>query len=820
MPILTVMLKSSKSLKLQRYPIKISFMPDLHSTPKYLQQKSNSDSLSISSARFSMLVLAIAYTLFVIYGSLVPLNFQHHSWHEAVEAFKNIRYLDLGIGSRADWVANILLFVPLAFVWLGALWQSTSMAWRIVAMLFVLLACTSLSIAIEFTQIFFPPRTVSLNDIYAETLGTFIGASLWWATGTSVTRWYLGWRKAEGPMDLAQRLLYGYLFLLFGYNLLPLDLTISPVEIYHKWHAGRIVLIPFTFTNGHDEFAQRLYGFLTDVLIWVPVGMLARLTAKRNGRQIWLSLTAAAALIEFLQIFVYTRVTDTSTILTASFGSAVGIWLAIRWRTKEPAAEQAKVASNIGGLIAGILLWLALIFAVFWYPFDFRIDGAFVGSRLAEATTRVPLALYYFGTEYRAATEVLHKMGFFFPLGILLALFVGRIRFGSPSLWKMAAFAGVGIVAGLVEVGQLFLPGKFADLTDVVLEMSGGWAGCALAWRISSIHRIWIAPVILSPRHSPWLFTGGFVLGLTLLLWAAPHIPAIPYNVRKLIAQEHPIFSALGLACAIAWIFGFPAWAARYMASGSRQLMYLPLFLLLHGIVAWFLLRMAAPIEMIYKIVSSPILDWPWEWELIGRFIGLFTLWSVISFGAGFIALRSWLPKAGGVLWVWVVASLTSLLVTYVVVIQHAATDNLTELLVGAGTPMAFLWVTAGLFMLALAGSQLACALGSGMRAGVVRGVLWSVASFPLTYLALRAGFEPYVIKYGQVFSAFQFLLSQDRANYAAPMELLLRYGFAHGILLCVIAASQAPFLGNFILWQMSKTIRPVPEQKAITREG
>ena len=133
---------------------------------------------------------------------------------------------------------------------------------------------------------------------------------------------------------------------------------------------------------------------------------------------------------------------------------------------------------------------------------------------------------------------------------------------------------------------------------------------------------------------------------------------------------------------------------------------------------------------------------------------------------------------------------------------------------------MAFLWVTVGLFMLALAGSQLACALGSGMRVGVVRGVLWSVASFPLTYLALRAGFEPYVIKYDQVFSAFQFLLSQDRANYAAPMELLLRYGFAHGILLCVIAASQAPFFGNLILWHMSKTIRPAPEQKAITREG
>ncbi|CAH1903977.1 conserved membrane hypothetical protein [Candidatus Nitrotoga sp. HW29] len=784
-------------------------MSDLHATPKYPQPKSDGDSLGIPTSRFSILAIAIAYTLFVIYGSLVPLNFQPYPLQEAFEAFSNIRYLDLKIGNRIDWVSNILLFVPLAFVWLGLLWHSKNVVWRIIVTLFILLACTGLSVMIEFTQIFFPPRTTSLNDIYAQILGTFIGVSLWWALGSSVTRWYLGWRTAKGSMDLAQQLLYGYLFLLFGYSLLPLDLTISPVEIYHKWHAGRIVLIPFTFTNGQDEPAQRFYGYLIDVLIWVPAGMLARLTAKHNGRKIWLRLTAAAALIEFLQIFVYTRVTDTSAILTASLGSAVGIWLAIRWRTKERAAEQAKTVSNTGGLIAGILLCLALIFAVFWYPFDFRADRAFVSSRLAEATTRVPFALYYFGTEYRAATEVLHKMGFFFPLGILLALFMGRFRFGPPFLWKMAALAGVGIVAGSVEVGQLFLPGKFADLTDWVLEMAGGWAGCALSWRALSMHHIQVAPVISAPRHSPGLFAGGFVLGLALLLLAATHIPAVPYNVRELIAQGYPILSALTLACTIAWVFGFPAWAAIRMATGSRQPTYLLLFLLLHGIVAWILLRVAVPLESIYDIVGSPILGWPWEWELIGRFICLFALWSVVSFGAEFLTLWYWLPKAGSFLWVWAAIALVLLPVANVVVIQHAATDNLTELLAGDGTLMAFLWLTAGLFMIALAGAQLACALGSGMRVGVMRGVLWSVASFPLTYLVLQAGFEPYIIKYGQVFSAFQFLLSQDRAHYAAPIELLLRYCFAHGILLVVIAASQAPFVGNFILLHMSKTRRP-----------
>jgi hypothetical protein len=316
------------------------------------------------------------------------------------------------------------------------------------------------------------------------------------------------------------------------------------------------------------------------------------------------------------------------------------------------------------------------------------------------------------------------------------------------------------------------------------------------------------------------LFAGGLVLALALLLLAAMHLPAVPYNVRELIAQEHPTLSALALACAIAWIFGFPAWVAMHMATGSHRPTYLLPFLPLHGIVAWVLLRMATPLESIHDIVGSPILDWPWEWELIGRFISLFALWSVVSFGAGFISLRSWMPKTGGFLWVWAAATLASLPVAYVVVIQQAATDNLTELLAGGGTPMAFLWVAAGLFMLALAGAQLACALGSGLRVGAMRGALWAVASFPLAYLALHAGFEPYIIKYGQAFSAFQFLLSQDRAHYATPMELLLRYGFAHGILLFAIAASQAPFLGHIVLAHARLTIRPVPEQESLARKG
>ena len=57
--------------------------------------------------------LFLLYLLFVVYGSLVPLQYVDRSLDDAIQAFKNIPFLVLGIGSRADWVANLLLYLSL-----------------------------------------------------------------------------------------------------------------------------------------------------------------------------------------------------------------------------------------------------------------------------------------------------------------------------------------------------------------------------------------------------------------------------------------------------------------------------------------------------------------------------------------------------------------------------------------------------------------------------------------------------------------------------------------------------------------------------------
>ncbi len=207
----------------------------------------------------------------------------------------------------------------------------------------VWMLCLMLSIGIEFTQLFFPPRTVSQNDILAEGLGALFGIAAWWWKGDEIVAWISHWRTLRGSANIALRLLWLYLALLFGYNLLPLDLTISPVEIYHKWREGKVILLPFGFHV--ENSAQLAYNLLTDIALWIPVSFLWILSDKKSRRQAWIWAVVTASILEGLQLLVYSRVTDITDILTAMVGAGAGVWLTRYWHV-EAAGQPIKPAAT------------------------------------------------------------------------------------------------------------------------------------------------------------------------------------------------------------------------------------------------------------------------------------------------------------------------------------------------------------------------------------------------------------------------------------------------------------------------------------------
>jgi glycopeptide antibiotics resistance protein len=342
------------------------------------------------------------------------------------------------------------------------------------ATLVLIPAATAFSLGIEFTQLFFPQRTVSQNDIFAETLGGVIGVLLWWGAGGRFLEWLRSWQQTHARAALAERLAWVYLAGVLVYNVLPLDLTISLVEIFHKWRDGKVNLIPFGRLP--NEAAYALYEIVTDALIWTPLALLWRLDGTRGAWRVWGMTMATAAGLESIQLLVYSRVSDVTDMFTAAAGAALGVWVGGRLAVRVAPATQMPTWSAWLPLVMATG-WIAALMFVFWYPFDFRTDGAFLRERLHNFLGRVPFEAYYYGTEFRAATELLHKVLFFIPLGALLAWFVSRLRWIWRGYGTFFSLALIAFTALIVVAGRLAQPEKNPDSMDIVLQWLGGVVG-------------------------------------------------------------------------------------------------------------------------------------------------------------------------------------------------------------------------------------------------------------------------------------------------------------------------------------------------------
>ena len=457
--------------------------------------------------------LGLPYLLFVIYGSLVPLDYHAIPWEVAVLRFSQIPFLDIGIDSRADWVANCLLFIPLTFFWTGALARGRGTAWAAALGVLIFVVAAALSVGIEFTQEFFPQRTVSQNDIAAETLGGLIGVVCWWGYGAGLMAWHEGWKREREPAGLAERAAWVYLAVALAYGILPLDLTLSAVEIYHKWNQGKVVLIPF---SGYPaDPAHALYQVITDILLWAPLAWLWCARPGRDFFRVWWMTLLAAVSLGFMQLFVYSRVTDVTVLFTSSLGAVLGAWLGGR---QFGGKLGGKLGGTLGGQFGGThaqprrrgatpawmrllaaLAWVPVLLLVFWYPFDFRTDSGFVQERMS-FLQRVPFEAYYFGTEFRAATEVFHKLLFFAPQGALLAWWVSVLSWRWRSYAALAVMLALAVLPMGIEYGQVFLPDKVADTTDWLLETMGGMLGYFL---FRTIHKRLAAHRQVAHRRPP-----------------------------------------------------------------------------------------------------------------------------------------------------------------------------------------------------------------------------------------------------------------------------------------------------------------------------
>jgi VanZ family protein len=435
-------------------------------------------------------LLAAGAAAFTVYGSLVPFAFTDRSWGAAVEAFPGAVRDRLVPDSRSDALANLLLGVPLGFALLGAVRADRPGRGKDVAVgLLLLPGCLLFAAAVEFAQLFTPERTCAGSDVVLQTLGAALGMAAWVVAGRRLTK--EARQVARG--GAAVRLLAVYLAVLAFVQLLPMDLTLSPADVYRKFRDGRVRPVPFSEFAGWDW--ERAATLVQVFALYLPAGLLAARLPGRFWRPAnWPRVAGLAVLLgcgmEALQLVVKSRTTNATDVLIGAAGAVTG-WVLV----SSPPSLLGKGAGGLGSgsnpspgpspkrggeedktgvlsLEAALILgqlWLAAVLVVGWQPFNFRGPPT--------PFDWVPGLPREGKSDLFALEELLTKLIAAAPFGVLAAA-VG----GVPGRGRIALAALLGAAAAAaVEVGQMFLPGRYPCVTDVALgglgAAIGAWAG-------------------------------------------------------------------------------------------------------------------------------------------------------------------------------------------------------------------------------------------------------------------------------------------------------------------------------------------------------
>ena len=488
--------------------------------------------------------LLVGCIVFVVYGSLVPLQYVDRPWVDAFQAFVRIPYLSLGVESRADWVANGVLYVPVGFLSVAYLTGRTSQAPRSGLLGLAAVLSGGLAVGVEFAQLFFPQRTVSLNDIFAEWIGSVLGMGLAVRYAkvlpALITSFY------SDPRRLLARMLGVYAFAYMALTLFPYDFLLSGSELGKKLESNHW---GWVFAGDFFRPIHSMVQLLAEVSLTLPLGVL--LVRLRGNRRVGWAYAAIAGLVfgcalELGQLLLYSGISQGASVLSRMLGVVAGVVVcrhAPQWDSPSAARTLRRYCIPL------LALYLPALFALNGWAGAHWMGREHAALQL-EQLHFMPFYYHYFTSEMRALVSLALVGLSYVPIGVLV-----WAHRRSP-LWAMVL--ALVLSAGL-EAGKLFIHGAHPDPTNVLLAcIASGLVVCLLR-QLMPIERALApcAPVRADPvtvavvqaHASPARPGVALVAGVILaLLWAAT-FPAFPVLVCSVL-----------LGCAVA-VWYRPAWA-------------------------------------------------------------------------------------------------------------------------------------------------------------------------------------------------------------------------------------------------------------------
>ena len=385
-----------------------------------------------------MLWLALGYAALLIYGTLFPLT----EWATPPSGWINpITAAWPQKVSRADLFVNLLAYVPLGIFL--ALWLRPRSGIVLAAVL-ALSAGTALSFALEVLQSALPSRVPSAVDWLANAVGAGAGALLaalldaHSAPGRKLLHWRHAW-FTEGTLgNLA-------LVILLFWTLTQAAPFVPSLD----WGNLKAGLRPLGNTLHHPATFEPIKALVAG-LHMLALGLLVRCIERRTLTRAFIAFTLAVLLY---------KVPAVGRQLTLE---ALAGWLgAALLLIALPARRTAgRVLPPIAALLTAHALaqfapgQSASTYVINWIPF-----GGQVGT-------------------LEGMLDILETLWPFMALG-LLARWITAWRWRTTVMFVGAALAGS--LAFVLEWMQQSIPGRYADITDVLIALFGWWLPWAFA---------------------------------------------------------------------------------------------------------------------------------------------------------------------------------------------------------------------------------------------------------------------------------------------------------------------------------------------------
>jgi VanZ family protein len=363
--------------------------------------------------------LTVASLVLILYGSLFPFRFAELGESSFFELLTSLRFQRT---SRADLVANLLLYMPLGLCLLMS-WPSR---WGALPRLsWTVLVGTMLSCAIEMLQVHAASRVSSLTDVVVNVSGTLAGASIaliYLEIGSTIRIPGIAPGRPE-PVPL-------------GILLLWLAFRLAPFVPALDWQKFKEALKPI-FLEPRFELLDT-YRYMIG---WLVVGYAVRCLWRREY--------AMHAFLAIVLIVLFGRIVVVGKVLVAP--EILALVISIPLAAVMVALTDQRRAGLLALLLASVIVLqglkpfelLAQPHSFSWMPFMNSLSD----SLEVNYSILLEKCFWYFSLVW-----LLTRQG----TGILLAT-------GLTTL-----------LVALIEMAQLWLPERSAEITDPMLAFGAG----------------------------------------------------------------------------------------------------------------------------------------------------------------------------------------------------------------------------------------------------------------------------------------------------------------------------------------------------------